>query len=91
MSGREVGGYWTPGSNSIVLAGNGVLEGSFVRHEMLHALTRAPKGHKREDFLDKCGGVVSVFLIASPTLDHSRRPTPQSLAFRQTFSTFPRP
>ena len=59
LSGQEVGGYWTPASNSIVLAGNGVLEGSFVRHEMLHALIRASSGHKREDFLEKCGGVVS--------------------------------
>jgi hypothetical protein len=57
--GRQVGGYWAPVSNSILLAGNSVLEGEVVRHEMLHALIRAADGHSRQYFLEKCGGVVS--------------------------------
>jgi hypothetical protein len=59
QNGRSVGGYWAPVSNSIVLAGNGMLEGSIVRHEMLHALIRARSGHLRQQFLERCGGIVT--------------------------------
>lgn len=58
LAGRTVSGYWTQGSNSIVIAGAVRLDGAVVRHEMLHALTRT-SGHSRADFLDRCGGVVS--------------------------------
>lgn len=59
LNDQDVGGYWAPISNSIVIAGNGMFEGGFVRHEMLHALVRARKGHSRSDFLEKCAGVVT--------------------------------
>jgi hypothetical protein len=58
LNGETVSGYWTEGSNSIVLAAGVRLDGSVVRHEMLHALTRT-SGHPRVDFLEHCGGVVS--------------------------------
>ena len=41
-----------------VLAGTDTIEGSVVRHEMLHALVRA-KGHPRAQFLQRCGGIVA--------------------------------
>jgi hypothetical protein len=55
--GRRVVGYWTNGGNEIVLAGDAVLDGGSVRHEMLHALIRIG-GHPRDQFLEKCAGVV---------------------------------
>ena len=58
LDGQDVSGYWSRGSNSIVLASDEVLGGAIVRHEMLHALVRQP-GHSREYFLNRCGGIVS--------------------------------
>ena len=58
LNGETVSGYWTQGSNSIVIAAGVRLDGDVVRHEMLHALART-SGHSRADFLDRCGGVVS--------------------------------
>jgi len=58
-SGDEVAGYWAPAGNRIVLGGEATLDGLLVRHEMLHALVRQLKGHPREYFLERCGGVVS--------------------------------
>lgn len=55
--GRRVVGYWTSAGNQIVLAGDAVFDGGSVRHEMLHALIRVG-GHPRDQFLDKCAGVV---------------------------------
>lgn len=55
--GTAVGGYWTSNGNRIVLAGDLVLSGSVVRHEMLHALLRE-RGHPAGEFLGQCGGVV---------------------------------
>ena len=55
----QIGGYWAPGSNRIVLAGNGLYDGRFIRHEMLHALVRQTKGHSHSYFVDQCGGIVS--------------------------------
>jgi hypothetical protein len=57
-NGRDVGGYWAPISNSIILGGELILDGALVRHEMLHALVRQAKGHARQYFLDRCGGLV---------------------------------
>jgi hypothetical protein len=57
-SGDEVAGYWAYASNRIVLAGESMLDGLVVRHEMLHALVRQPKGHPRQYFLDQCAGLV---------------------------------
>lgn len=55
--GRRVVGYWTSAGDQIVLAGNAVLDGGSVRHEMLHALIRIG-GHPRDQYLEKCAGVV---------------------------------
>ncbi|MEO7368685.1 MAG: hypothetical protein ABIZ36_12050 [Gemmatimonadaceae bacterium] len=55
---ETVSAYWTEGSNSIVVADFSVLDGSVVRHEMLHSLIRT-RGHTRSAFLDHCLGVVS--------------------------------
>ena len=57
LNGRQVGAYWSRGSNRIVVAGNSALEGGLLRHEMLHALTLA--GHSRELYLGACAGVVN--------------------------------
>jgi hypothetical protein len=58
FNGQIVSGYWTRGSNSIVLADSSQLDGSVVRHEMLHSLIKA-SGHPRSEFLEKCAGLVS--------------------------------
>jgi hypothetical protein len=58
LEGKQVIGYWSAGTNRIVIAESAILGGGYVRHEMLHALKQKP-GHPREDFLDKCGGVVT--------------------------------
>jgi hypothetical protein len=57
VSGDLVSGYYTSGDNKIVLAGQSLLDGGTVRHEMLHALRRRP-GHSRSDFLEHCAGFV---------------------------------
>ena len=58
LSKETVSAYWTQGSNSIVIADSSVLDGSVVRHEMLHSLVRT-SGHPRSAFLEHCLGVVS--------------------------------
>jgi hypothetical protein len=50
-------GYWSFASDRIVLAGESVLDGGAVRHEMLHALLQNGR-HLRPAFLERCGGVV---------------------------------
>ena len=57
--GDEASAYWSAASSRIVLAGKVTLSGVVVRHEMLHALLRNVKGHPREYFLERCGGLVS--------------------------------
>jgi hypothetical protein len=57
-SGEVIEGYHSLASNRIVLRGNATLDGSGVRHEMLHALLRV-RGHSRAAFLKNCGGVVA--------------------------------
>ena len=57
-TGERIVGYWTSGSNRIVLMTGVVLDGGTVRHEMLHALLRKP-GHARNQFLGKCAGTVN--------------------------------
>jgi len=58
LNGDSVAGYWTLASNSIVLAGSVANDGSSVRHEMLHALTRTGL-HQRSYFIERCGGIVA--------------------------------
>jgi hypothetical protein len=55
--GRPIGGYWSRGSNRIVLAEGAWQDGGLVRHEMLHALLRGGS-HPRTAYLERCGGVV---------------------------------
>ena len=57
LNGEPIIGYWSAGSNRIVLANTAVLSGAAVRHEMLHALLRK-SGHPRSEFLGKCLGTV---------------------------------
>jgi len=54
----DFNGIWSQGGNTIVLAGGSQLDGSLVRHEMLHALLYGG-GHPRALFLGACGGVVA--------------------------------
>ena len=56
-SGERVAGYYEPGANRVVLAGNGAYVGGVVRHEMLHAITRNSR-HDRATFLARCAGLV---------------------------------
>jgi hypothetical protein len=71
-NGEDAAGYWAPVSNRIVLAGSGTLVGELVRHEMLHALIREPRGHSRAFFLERCAGVVS----CGPTCRSDAGPAP---------------
>jgi hypothetical protein len=57
INGERYEGYWSSTGNSIVLAEAATLDGPLVRHEMLHALL-GDAGHRREEFLGRCGGVV---------------------------------
>jgi hypothetical protein len=60
-TGRIIEGYWSAGSNRVVLDADAKLDGSVVRHEMLHALLHEG-GHSRAQFLARCAGVVSCSL-----------------------------
>lgn len=57
VRGDRYAGYWSSAGNAIVLAEAAMYDGSLVRHEMLHAAT-GDAGHRRSDFLGRCGGVV---------------------------------
>ena len=61
LGSKVVTGYWSAADNWIVLADASRLDGSVVRHEMLHALIRQ-SGHPRSAFLEKCAGLVSCTL-----------------------------
>jgi len=92
-SGDEVAGYWALKDSRIVLGGEAVLDGSVVRHEMLHALVRKASGHPREYFLQRCAGLV----VCGPTCVADGGPPPnidatvQRPAFQsqQIISEFP--
>lgn len=58
VDGSPYHGYWWPQGNRIVLAEGSMFSGPLVRHEMLHAITREG-GHSREDFVTRCGGIVT--------------------------------
>lgn len=53
-----VAGYDARGHHILVVEGF-ERDGSLVRHEMLHALLRRERGHRRDLFVEACGGVVS--------------------------------
>ena len=55
---EPINGYFSLGSNRIVLDLNNTIDGQVVRHEMLHALLRTV-GHPRSAFLENCGGIVA--------------------------------
>jgi hypothetical protein len=57
-TGEAIVGYWTAGSNRIIINNSVMLDGAAVRHEMLHALLQKG-GHPRNQFLGKCSGTVS--------------------------------
>jgi hypothetical protein len=57
-AGIDVAGFWSSNDNSIVLPGESQMDGSVVRHEMLHALLFGG-GHPRSLFLGTCGGIVA--------------------------------
>ena len=54
---RDASAYWSAPGNRIVVSRGLTLEGATIRHEMLHALLRAP-GHPRGAFLGRCAAVV---------------------------------
>jgi hypothetical protein len=56
-TGELIIGYWTSGTNRIVMSASAILDGGAVRHEMLHALIQKA-GHPRDQFLGKCAGTV---------------------------------
>jgi hypothetical protein len=58
LNGVAVDGYWQATDNRIVMKSSGIFDGEFIRHEMLHSLTRGG-GHSRKMFLDRCGGTVN--------------------------------
>lgn len=56
----DLAGYYSGASNRIVLADTADLDGSSVRHEMLHALLGpSVSGHPRDEFLGRCAGTVT--------------------------------
>jgi hypothetical protein len=55
--GALANGAWEKDGNRIILAGDAVLAGDLVRHEMLHSLLKAA-GHPRSAFVGKCDGTV---------------------------------
>jgi hypothetical protein len=57
VNGERYAGYWSSAGNSIVLAEDAMLDGSLVRHEMLHSLIDVGT-HPRGEFLARCAGVV---------------------------------
>ena len=71
-SSRELGGEWYERGNRIIVASGDQFDGSLVRHEMLHALTRA--NHTRLQFLERCGGVV--MCVDTCITDSGPPPTP---------------
>lgn len=57
---QGVVGAWFPRGNSIVLTEGALLDGTLVRHEMLHSLLgEAGAAHPRDAFIGACGGVVA--------------------------------
>lgn len=57
-NGDQVGGYWSPAGDLIVLAELYQLHGPVVRHEMLHAMLQRT-GHPRETFIGRCAGIMA--------------------------------
>jgi hypothetical protein len=79
--GTAVGGYWSRGSNEIVLAEGESMDGTLVRHEMLHAML-GTANHLRRAFLERCGG--TVICILSCVRDAGAPPVPGARVARVT-------
>jgi hypothetical protein len=77
LPGTEDAGYWSKASNRIVVIADDTLDGSLVRHEMLHALLRGG-GHPRDQFMGRCAGVV--VCDTSCVTDGGPPPPPDPLA-----------
>ena len=75
FEGQQVSGYWSRAGNRIVMAERAMLNGTVVRHEMLHALQRTG-AHERRAFLGRCGGVV--ICITSCLQEGGRPPVPRA-------------
>jgi hypothetical protein len=77
--GTLVGGEWDERANRIVLAGTQELAGDLVRHEMLHALLRAP-GHPRAEFISRCGGTVVCTQQCIKDAGRAPQPNPSAIS-----------
>lgn len=55
--GIAANGAWAKDGNKIIIAGDAILDGDLVRHEMLHALLQV-RGHPRDAFIGHCDGTV---------------------------------
>src|SRR5579884_2440630 len=70
----DLAGYYSAATNRIVLADTSNLDGSEIRHEMLHALLGpSVRGHPRDQFLGRCAGTVTC--IAACISDGGPPPT----------------
>lgn len=58
LEGTPVNAAWYASGNRIVLGGSEELNGSLVRHEMLHALLKSGE-HPRQQFLGSCSDIVA--------------------------------
>ncbi len=81
--GTSAQGRWDAVRNRIILAGDVVLAGDLVRHEMLHALLRSP-GHPRPEFVTRCRGVVVCTKTCITDAAPSPQPDPLALPVRPT-------
>ena len=57
-NGDELTGYWSSADNRIVLKTGEMLDGSLVRHEMLHAILKRTD-HPAQYFADQCAALVT--------------------------------
>jgi hypothetical protein len=60
LEGKPVNGAWYGAGNRIALGDSEELDGSLVRHEMLHALLQSGE-HPRQQFLGNCSDIVVCF------------------------------
>lgn len=77
--GTLAAGEWDERANRIVLAGDEELAGDLVRHEMLHALLRAP-GHPRAAFISRCRGTVVCTQLCIKDAGPAPQPNPTAIS-----------